>query len=297
MTHRLARVSSLVAPILLLIAVTAVAQPPPPAPSTSEPGAEQILQKALARAEEQDKSGVELMFRYVITSIVSTLDGEGKVTKEERATSHRYPLEGLLYDEVVSRDGKPLDDNEAEEEQEKKDRFVREAREHAARGTEYKPDEMAVRFDEELMSRYDITLAGTEVIGKHTCWVIAFQPKPGRLPDNRRMDKALNRSTGKLWISKDDLGIARVAFDMREPFRYLWGLVTTIRNVSGRFDFDLVQPGFWAPIQFDLKLDLRVFFKNIRRHIHSDWLEHRPLDISSVKSNDVSLNNKHTSKI
>ena len=280
----------LVAAPMLSMAVAATAQPSSPVLSESEPSAERILQQALARAEEQGESGVELMFRYVVTSIVSTLDGDGQVTKEERETSHRYPLEGLLYDEVVSRDGKPLDDNEAEEEQEKKDRFVREAREHAARGEEYKPNEMDVRFNEEMMGRYDVTLAGTEVIGKHTCWVIAFEPKPGRLPDNRRMDKALNRSTGKLWISKDDFGVARVAFDMREPFRYLWGLVATIRNASGRLDFDLVQPGFWAPMQFDLELDFRVFFKNIRRQIHSDWLEHRPLDNPSAQSENVLLN-------
>jgi hypothetical protein len=88
------------------------------------------------------------------------------------------------------------------------------------------------------------------------------------------MDKALNRSTGRLWISQEDYGVVRVAFEMQRPFRYLWGLAATLRHADGRFDFERITQNFWAPVAFDLTLDLRVFFRGIHRHILQRWTDY-----------------------
>ena len=233
-----------------------------------------IVERALARAAEQDESLIELGFESVGESKVESLDGDGIVTKTEMTRSLRYPLEGFLYDEVVEKDGNTLSDDEARKELDRKDKFIEEARAHAARGEEYEPNEMDVGFDRELMERYETSLIGSEVVRGHTCWVINFEPRDGKLPDNRRMDKALNRSTGRLWISQDDYGVVRVAFEMQKPFRYLWGLVATLRHAEGRLDFERVEAEFWAPVAFDLTLDLRVFFKGIRRRIQQQWTDY-----------------------
>ena len=236
-----------------------------------EPTATVILERALERAAVQQESGAELDHEYLVSSIVKSLDGDGRVTDTERVKYRRYPLEGLLYEELVERDGQPLDADDAREEQKKKAEFVRDVREYAARGEPYEPDENAVRFDRELMDRYHTTLVGSERLRNHECWVLHFEPREGRLPDTRRMDKALNRLTGRLWVAKDDYGVARVTFEMREPFRYLWGLVATLRNGAGHIDFNRIDDSVWTPMYFDLRLDLRVFFKGVRRHITSTW--------------------------
>ena len=233
-----------------------------------------IVERALARAADQDESLIELGFESVGESNVESLNGDGVVTKTETTRYLRYPLEGLLYDEVVEKDGNALSDDEARKELERKDEFIKEARAHAARGEEYVPNEMDVGFDRELMERYETSLIGSEVVRDHRCWVINFEPRDGKLPDNGRMDKALNRSTGRLWISQDDYGVVRVAFEMQKPFRYLWGLVATLRHADGQLDFKKVEEGFWAPVSFDLTLDLRVFFKGIRRHIQQRWTDY-----------------------
>lgn len=233
-----------------------------------------VVERALARAAEQDESLIELGFESVGESNVESLNGNGVVTKTETTRYLRYPLEGLLYDEVVEKDGNVLSDDEARKELERKDEFIKEARAHAARGEEYVPNEMDVGFDRELMERYETSLRGSEVVRGHRCWVIDFEPRDGKLPDNRRMDKALNRSTGRLWISQDDYGVVRVAFEMQKPFRYLWGLAATLRHADGQLDFERVEEGFWAPVSFDLTLDLRVFFKGIRRHIQQRWTDY-----------------------
>jgi len=236
--------------------------------------AQVILERALRRAEKQKDSGIELEFEYLLESVVESVDGDGVVTDTETAQYRRYPLEGHLYDELVLTDGQPLDDKEAREEQKQKTEFTEKARAHAARGERYDPEEMNMRFDHELMDRYDTKLEGSETVRGHVCWVLSFAPRDGQLPDTRRMDKARNRSTGQLWISKDDYGVVRVAFEMQEPFRYLWGLVATLRHATGQLDLERIEPGLWTPTTFDLEMDLRVFFKSIRRHIRQEWLEH-----------------------
>lgn len=249
-----------------------------PQAQSVEPSAHAILERALERASTQAASGRELEFESALESVFESLDGDGDVNETQTARYRRYPLEGLLYEELTARDGQALDEEEAREEAERKADFVREARAHAERGELYEPDEMSVRFDNQLMDRYDTTLLGTEVVRDHACWVLSFAPRDGRLPDNRRMDKALNRSTGRLWIAQDDYGVARVSFEMQRPFRYVWGLVATLRSATGRLDYARIDRNLWAPARFDLQLDLRVFFKGIRRRIRQVWSEHSRIE-------------------
>ena len=248
--------------------------------AASPPNAHAILDRALDRAAAQEQARLELDFESLLDSTVESLNGDGDATDTETVRYRRYPLEGLLYEELIARDGRPLDDEEAGEEAERRGEFVEEARKHAERGEPYDPNEMAVRFDRELMDRYDIALIGTEVVGVHTCWVLSFEPREGRLPDNRRMDKALNRSTGRLWIAQDDYGVARISFEMKRPFRYVWGLVATLRHAAGQLEYERVDHNLWTPARFDLELDLRVFFKGIRRRIRQVWVEHTRIGAS-----------------
>ncbi len=237
-----------------------------------------IVERALERAAAQRESGMALDFEYTTAGVFESLDRDGNVTRTETARRLRYALEGHLYAEVVERDGKPLDGDDARAERERKAEFLREVRRHAARGARYEPEEMSVDFDRELMARYDVRLAGTEEVRGHACWVIAFEPRDGRLPDRRRIDKALNRSTGRIWIAQDDYGVVRVDFTMQRPFRWVLGLVGTLRHATGQFDFQRLEPGLWMPVVSRIEFDVRLFFgiKSMRSRIRSEWLEHRP---------------------
>ena len=232
----------------------------------------------------QRESGVELDFEYTSAGVFESLDRGGSVTRTETTLRHRYALEGYLYSETIERDGKPLDGDDARDERERQAEFIREARRHAARGERYEPEEMSVDFDGELMARYDTRLVGTEEVRGRTCWVIELEPRDGRLPDRRRIDKALNRSTGRIWIAQDDYGVARVDFTMQRPFRWLLGLVGTLRHATGQFDFQRLEPNLWMPAVSRIEFDVGVLFglKSIRRRIRTEWLEHRPAGISAA---------------
>lgn len=237
--------------------------------------ARQIIDRALEQAAGQRAAAFVLGFEYFTDGRVESLDGDGRVTDTRTTRNRHYPLEGHFYSEVIGRDGQPLDEDEARDEREKKADFVREARRHAARGERYVADEMRVDFDHGLMDRYVTTLVGTEIVGGRVCWVIGFEPREGRLPDNRRLDRAMNRSTGRLWIAQHDYGVRRAEFEMQQPVRWLWGIAGTLRRATGEIDFRQIESKLWIPDRTLVEIELGVFFglKTIRRRVRNEWVD------------------------
>ena len=268
--------------VLVTTAILAQSPKPDTSVSSDEPTsitAEMILDRAIERSEAQDESGRELDFESIVLYTIEKLNGDGEITDTETTKYQRYPLEGLLYEELIERNGLALDEDDVRKAAKDKREFVEEVQKHAERDKEYEPDEYSsVKFNREMMDRYNIALVGTDTVGEDLCWILAFAPREGKLPDKKRMDKALNRSTGKMWVTQNDYGIARVSFKMQEPFRYLWGIVATLRHAEGQVDFIRVSPKVWYPSTFDLHLDLSVFFRGLRRHIRQDLIEYHPVD-------------------
>ena len=157
---------------------------------------------------------------------------------------------------------------------------MREAREraHHCDGPVETDDERQVRLDRDLVARFDASIVGVESVRGEPCWVLSFTPRPGKLPEKTRLDKALNRSSGKVYISQQDHGIARVEFQLQQPIRYLWGLTATLRHAEGRMEFERVERDVWLPKPFDVEIDLRVFFRTRHQRIALEWVERRRLE-------------------
>ena len=273
-------------PVLLSIAILMTVATPhlqtPSAPSiirsdtavAEHLSAGAIIERAIERAQLQDETGVELEFESLILTTVDSFNGDGKVTKTETTLHKRYALEGVLYEELVERNGQPLTDEEIRDVHKEREKFAREVRERARRGEEIETnDERDVRFDRDLFDRFQASVTGVEDIRGESAWVLFFEPRPGKLPEHTRMDKALNRSSGRLYIAQRDYGVMRIEFEMQEPMRYLWGLIATLKSAMGRLDFARVESDIWLPHTFDLEIDLRIFFRNRHQQVMREWVD------------------------
>jgi len=249
----------------------------PPASTTPGPDADsvgEIMAQAMARARTQDEAGTELEFESLILTTVDSIDGDEQVTETETALHKRYPLSGAVYEELVEKDGEPLDEDELREEQKRKDEFQAKAIAAAEDGDRVETDdERQLRFDQELMGRYRAEVVGQETLRGERCWVVDFEPREGKLPENTRMDKVLNRSTGRLYVSQQDHGIMRIEFELNKPVRYVWGLIASLSHGVGGIDFQRVEPNVWIPQRFDMRIDIRVFFRTARRRVVREWVE------------------------
>ncbi len=271
--HRLARRAALAGLAFVLVAMPARGQ---------EPTADEIVDLAVARAEEQRDLGLDQAFEATLESITEQLDGDGRVKETERETYRQYPVEGVIFEELVAREGEPLDEDDAEDEVERREKFAKEVRERRAKGEDPEPeDENRVAFDREFVERYQFELVGEETLDGVDCWVVTLEPKPGKLPERRRIDTALNKSTGTLWISQDDYGLALVEFEMASSVRFWGGILGTLRNTVGRLEFRRYDDTTWVPKLIDIRLDLRILFNNIRRRIVREWIEYSPLPVET----------------
>ena len=272
------------APILVAI-VLAAAQPRLQTPAhpaidatSDDPSAlaalGEIVRYAVARAASQDEAKTELWFESLVETTVESLNGDGEITGTETTLHRRYPVEGAVYEELIERDGEPLNEPDARQEETRRAEFRREAREAAANGEVPETnDERQVRFDEDLMARYDAEVVGEEMVRGERCWVISFAPRDGKLPANTRIDKALNQSSGELYVSQEDYGVIQVDFSLLRPVRYVWGLVASLSQATGRLEFERVEPDVWLPSLFELRVDIRLLFRTQRRRIVREWRE------------------------
>lgn len=271
MSNRLPRTRGLLlwAAVCLVSAGSAAAQ---------EPTAAQIVARAVARAERQRQAESDIKYTATLEAVSQRLNGDGEVERSETETFKQYPFEGVLFEELVSRDDQPLDQDALRDEAERKEEFSREVRERREDGDDPRPDdENRVDFDEEFVNRYDFSLIGEDTVNGHECWVLYLSPRDGGLPVNRGIDNALNNSTGHLWISMDDYGLVRVEFEMARSVRFWYGLLGTLRNTTGRLEFERVAEGVWLPTVVDIFTDQRVLIRNVRRRIIRKWSDYTRL--------------------
>lgn len=248
------------------------------AKGAQEPTAEEIVAHSVARAESQRESESDLDYTATIRTTRQRLDGDGEVEEEETETHRQYAFEGVLFEELVAEDGEPLDADGLRDEAERKEEFAEDVRERREDGEDPRPpDEFRVDFDEDFASRYDYSIVGEDVVNGHRCWSIYLSPRDGDLPVRRWIDNALNNSTGHLWISMDDYGVVRVEFEMARSVRFWFGLLGTLRNTTGRLEFERMADGVWMPTIVDITRDERMLIRSARRRYYRTWEDYTPL--------------------
>ena len=96
------------------------------------PTAHEIIERAVARADTQYESLVDAKFESEVISTIKSLDIDGDITKTVRTKRRQYPLQGALFDELVEKDGRPLNEKELRDEEKRKRDFIREVAERTS---------------------------------------------------------------------------------------------------------------------------------------------------------------------
>jgi hypothetical protein len=111
-----------------------------------------------------------------------------------------------------------------------------------------------------------------------SCWSenrgplqLAFTPRPGKLPVRRRLDRALNKSRGEIWIDQDTFEVARLTFELTDRVRLWWGILGSVSNVTGRVERRPIAENVWMPDEIDVYYEYRVLFSNSGRGGTTRW--------------------------
>ena len=237
-------------------------------PSNSDQAAREIIFKALERATENEDHNFGSQYRSQMFKHVKRFDGQGNISEEDQGDYEVEPIDGVPFERRLTVGNRPLSDEEQRWEQERLTNFREEL--HQLR-TEAADDEEAIRFNQELAERYVFVLEQEELYRNRPTYRVSFHPRSDDLPVRRRIDYALNKASGTVWIDRETYEAARVEFELIDKVRLWWGMLGTINHARGSVDRRPALDDTWVRVQFETYSDTRAVFKRTRRSEFRQW--------------------------
>jgi hypothetical protein len=232
--------------------------------------ATQILEEAMARADQEDERELVKQYRFKVFRVRDKLDKKGELKERDEEVLENVLIEGFPYQRLIEKNGQALTEKERKEEGKRESEF----REKIAKREDPTRDgENDFSFNQDLVDRFDFSFEGVEELESGSSYVLSYKPKAGKLPVKRRIDRALNKAEGRVWVDQESYEISRVEFELKEEVKLWWGLIGSIHEVKGTVQRQEVNSGVWFPTGFDLYLKGRIFFSSLHSRQQVRWSE------------------------
>ena len=247
-----------------------------PAPDTD---ARDLVVRVLERATWNEEQDFGARYRSLMTREVRRFDGDGRVEEEDLGDYEVIPIDGARFQRRLTINGRTLSEEEQQEEREREAEF-REERRRSREGTydEQEEEEDEIVFNEELIGRFVFAVESEEPLRDRPSYRVSFRPKPGRLPVRRRIDYALNKARGQIWIDQETFEAARVELELIDKVRLWWGVLGTISHARGSIDRGPVLGDIWGQLQFETYTDVRSLLRRTRRAEITRWRDFRLIE-------------------
>ena len=218
----------------------------------SNPDVHAIVERALARSAATREREIEGVFCRTVTQRTQTFDGDGQVVEDGTRTYAIEPFRGVPFYRLIARNGSPLGEA-ARDYQEERWREFLDGVEHRSNSADEDEDGAALDgerphvmvFNADFPVRYGLTLLGLRTVRERPVWVVGFKPKSGRLPVRQRMDHALNKSHGEIWIDRDTWEVAWVSFQTHGTRAVVVGHSWQHFDATGHIDRRPGDGGVW----------------------------------------------------
>lgn len=266
---------------LAVMALFLLAVAPVQAQEGQSSAAAEIVRRAVAHVKRANELEVKIWYAFRQDIVTEKLDGKGNIKSRELRVYEVVPIEGLHYWRLVERDGKALAAEELKKEQEREKKFRAEVTEVKRRRAQ---NQERVLFNEELIGRYQWTLAGEEVVNDRPAFVLSFEPKAKNLPAKRWIDQLLNKLTGKLWVDKQEYEPVNVEAGLLEKVTMWGGLVASVEEFSLSMEQIRVDEGVWMPHRLSQYLKGRFLFRSVHQRSQRQTSEFKKLAAQGVRT-------------
>jgi hypothetical protein len=234
--------------------------------STTTPDlSDEEIRKLIAKVAENDIVNDQKQRDYTYTEREEEhkVDGTGQVRSTESTTHEVMVLYGEPVERLVSKNGQPLSEKEAnkederiqkimekrknETEEERKKRLEREAKER----------EEEREFVKEVSDAFTFHVAGVESVDGRDTYVIDADPRPGFQPHHKEA-KYFSKVRGRIWIDKAESQWVKVDVEAMDTLS--WGLFLARVHPGTHIlvEQTRVNDEVWLPKHVWLKLDAKV---------------------------------------
>ena len=264
---------------LLTVALCATAQKQadPPLPDVRQLMNEvQEHQKLLDRVREN----------YTYTSLQTTqdLDANGEVKKTESTENEDFFVNSHVIERRVKKDGKALDDHDAQKETERITRLVEKA-EKTPPGQPLEGQSISISRVLEIM---DVSNPRRESFQGRPTIVFDFVGRKDAKTHGLAED-ASKKLQGTLWIDEADRQVAHMEVHFDDNFHVAGGLVATVQKGSSfRFDQEPVNGELWLPTGAEANVQARVLLlKGMRQHFTERDYDFKRFHVDAQQTKDA----------
>lgn len=115
-----------------------------------------------------------------------------------------------------------------------------------------------------LVTRFQLTLVGREMLNGRPSLVVDFKPASDDLPAHSLADKFINKAAGRAWIDEEDYAIVQGKLYLTKQVNVLGGLVGAVWKFTYNFTRLRTPEGYWFARNLDWHLEGReVIFNRI----------------------------------
>lgn len=133
-----------------------------------------------------------------------------------------------------------------------------------------------IAFDQDLLQRFDFTVAKKETINGRPTFLLTFAPKNPLWPIHRIQDRLLNRARGSLWIDEQDSELVKADLALSEPVSF--GILGAVDVLQFSFERTHVDGGEWLTHWTETNFKGRKFVIPIQIRKRVDCGEYKKQD-------------------
>jgi hypothetical protein len=167
----------------------------------------QIVTASIAATQRHWEA--RLKYSYMERDESRRRDLTGRVKSENVDVSRTILINGVPYEQLVERNGRPPSAEEGRKHKEKLDKLKRETPEQRAERLRRQEKEI-MSIVREVPEAFDFQLRGEEVVNARPAYVLQATPHPGYYAKGKYGKMFFGKVEGKLWIDKQDLGWIKV---------------------------------------------------------------------------------------
>ncbi len=223
---------------------------------SSVPDARQIVEESIAATQRHWQA--RLRYTYVERDQDQRRDSDGRVKSEEVDVSRTILVNGVPFEQLVERNGRPPSPEEERKQKEKLEKLKRETPEQRADRLSKQAEENA-SLVREVPKAFDFQVAGEEIVKGRPAYVLQATPHPG-YDAQGKYGKMFSKVAGKLWIDKQDLGWIKVDGQVIQPFSMGLFLVRLLRGSEIKLEQTRVDDKIWMPERVHVKAAAKIFF-------------------------------------
>jgi hypothetical protein len=199
-----------------------------------------------------------LLYSYLERDETRHLDLAGHVKSEEVDVSRAFLVNGVQFEQLMERNGRPPsagEERKQNEEVEKLKRLTPEQRAERLR----KEEEENTSLVGEVPMAFDFQLAGDDVVNGRPAWVLQAAPHPGYQAKGM-YGKMFSKVAGKLWVDKRDFGWIKVDGYVIQPFSMGLFFARVLRGSHITMEQTHVDEGLWMPQHIEVRAAAKILF-------------------------------------